>query len=121
MTSTRSVHTATTTTAPGRLRFGAADAAGIIAVAAVILAAALGLLFVVRGELNADEGWYLYASRLVYRGQLPYRDFSFTQMPLLPYVYGLVQAIKPSLYLGRIMSVTFAIGAVALCVRVAWR
>ena len=111
-----------TSTAPlGRLRFDAADAAGLIAVAAVVLASALGLLFVVRGELNADEGWYLYASRLVYRGQLPYRDFSFTQMPLLPYVYGLVQMIKPSLYLGRVVSVAFAIGAVALCVRVAWR
>ena len=44
-----------TSTAPlGRLRFDAADAAGLIAVAAVVLASALGLLFVVRGELNAD-------------------------------------------------------------------
>jgi hypothetical protein len=119
MTSTQTART--TATGLGRLRFEAADAAGIIAVAAVVLAAALGLLFVVRGELNADEGWYLYASRLVYRGQLPYRDFSFTQMPLLPYVYGLVQLVKPSLYLGRIVSVAFAMGAVVLCVRVAWR
>jgi hypothetical protein len=105
----------------GRLHFEAADAAGIIAVAAVVLAAALGLLFVVRGELNADEGWYLYASRLVFHGQLPYRDFSFTQMPLLPYVYGLVQLVKPSFYTGRIVSVLFMTGAIVLCVRTAWR
>src|SRR5882757_1777342 len=110
MTSTQSSRP--TSTGLGRLRFDAADGAGILAVAAVVLVAALGLLFVVRGELNADEGWYLYASRLVYRGQLPYRDFSFTQMPLLPYVYGLVQLVKPSLYLGRVVSVAFTIGAV---------
>jgi hypothetical protein len=110
-----------TTTGGDRRRLDGPAVAGIVAVAAVVLTAGLGLLFVVRGALNADEGWYLYASRLVYRGQLPYRDFSFTQMPLLPYVYGLVQLVKPSLYLGRLVSVAFTIGAVALCVRVAWR
>ena len=83
--------------------------------------AALGAFFVVRGRLNADEGWYLYSSRLVYRGELPFRDFSFTQMPLLPYLYGLVQLVKPSLYLGRLVSLVLLTGAVAMSVRVAWR
>ena len=83
--------------------------------------AALGAFFVVRGRLNADEGWYLYSSRLVYRGELPFRDFSFTQMPLLPYLYGLVQLMKPSLYLGRLVSLVLLTGAVAMSVRVAWR
>lgn len=41
------------------------------------------------GGLNLDEGWYLYAARAFARhGQLPYRDFFFTQAPLLPIVYG---------------------------------
>lgn len=52
--------------------------------ACVVLAiAAVGL-----GGLNQDEGWYLYAARLVREGQLPYRDFFFTQGPVLPVVYG---------------------------------
>ncbi len=44
------------------------------------------------GELNQDEGWYLYAARLVSEGQLPFRDFAFTQGPMLPLVYGLGNA-----------------------------
>lgn len=40
------------------------------------------------GELNQDEGWYLYAARqLRENGQIPYRDFAFTQPPMLPLVY----------------------------------
>jgi hypothetical protein len=40
------------------------------------------------GELNQDEGWYLYAARLVGEGAFPYRDFAFTQGPVAPLVYG---------------------------------
>ena len=35
-----------------------------------------------------DEGYYLYAAKLVTQGRLPYADFFYPQMPLLPYVYG---------------------------------
>ncbi len=39
------------------------------------------------GELNQDEGWYLYAAQLVSEGQMPYRDFFYTQGPAMPRVY----------------------------------
>jgi hypothetical protein len=39
--------------------------------------------------IDGDEGFYLMASRLVFEHRIPYHDFFFTQMPLLPYVYGL--------------------------------
>lgn len=39
------------------------------------------------GELNQDEGWYLYAAGQMTEGRLPYRDFAFTQPPMLPLVY----------------------------------
>lgn len=55
--------------------------------AALVLLAANLLL----GNLNQDEGWYLYAARLVAQGSLPYRDFAFSQGPLLPLVYAWVQ------------------------------
>jgi hypothetical protein len=72
---------------------------------AVLLCLAVAALYVVAGRLNADEGWYLYASRLVYEGNVPYRDFAYTQTPLLPYVYGLPQVLLgPSTYLGRVTS-----------------
>ena len=56
---------------------------------------ALGVAFVLYafnlafGDLNQDEGWYLYAARLVHEGQLPYVDFAHTQPPVLSFTYGL--------------------------------
>lgn len=96
-------------------------AAVAVAVGLVVLYAAVSVVFVVWGRLNADEGWYLYAGRLAWRGQLPYRDFAFPQMPLTAYVYGLAQAVHRSLYLGRVTSVVLGVSAVALYTRVAWR
>ncbi|HPK68897.1 MAG TPA: hypothetical protein PLT37_09680 [Kiritimatiellia bacterium] len=42
------------------------------------------------GELNQDEGWYLYAAKQMGEGLWPYRDFAFTQAPMLPLVYSWV-------------------------------
>lgn len=68
------------------------------------------LAFLLLGRVNADEGWYLYASQLVFRGKVPYRDFAYTQTPLLPYVYGLPQILLgPGLYLGRVTSLLLSV------------
>ena len=37
--------------------------------------------------IDGDEGFYLLASRLVLLHRVPYIDFLYVQMPLLPYVY----------------------------------
>ena len=47
----------------------------------------LALSSVWLGALNQDEGWYIYASRMVAHGFMPYRDFAFTQGPVMPIVY----------------------------------
>ena len=49
--------------------------------------ACLGAAAVWIGGLNQDEGWYLYAANLVAEGKMPYRDFFYTQGPMLPIVY----------------------------------
>ena len=41
------------------------------------------------GALNPDEGFYAVATRAVAQGEVPYRDFGFTQPPLLLYVNSL--------------------------------
>ena len=70
-----------------------------------IFAAAMGLLHVTLGRLTGDEGWYLHSGRLVTEGKLPYRDFFFTQPPLLPYFYGSVlRCIGEGYYGGRMLS-----------------
>lgn len=53
-----------------------------VAVCLVLYAANLFL-----GDVNQDEGWYLYGARLVAEGKKPYLDFGYTQGPLMPYVY----------------------------------
>lgn len=58
-----------------------------IVVFVLLLALAIGIANLVFGDLNQDEGWYLYAAQNVARGQLPYRDFFFTQGPVMPVVY----------------------------------
>lgn len=45
------------------------------------------------GDLNQDEGWYLYGARLVSRGYLPYVDFASTQGPVVSYVYALAMPL----------------------------
>lgn len=55
--------------------------------------AALGLTVVcyvanvLLGGLNQDEGWYLYAARQMMCGEIPHRDFFFTQGMVMPAVY----------------------------------
>jgi hypothetical protein len=84
--------------------------------------AAVSCLFAVLGQPNADEGWYLYASKLVYGGVLPYQDFAYTQMPLLPYVYGIPQRLfGPSLLVGRLTSVVLSLGTFGMCCSIARR
>ncbi|MEX2395042.1 MAG: glycosyltransferase family 39 protein [Actinomycetota bacterium] len=80
------------------------------------------IAFIFIGRINGDEGAYLHAARLVARGQVPYRDFAFTQMPFLPYVHALPQTVfGPSLLVGRVTSAAFAIATIALAVAAAKR
>lgn len=72
--------------------------------------------------VNLDEGWYLWAGKEVYQGCLLYRDFAYTQTPLLPYVYGPVQLLFGNgLYVGRIVTALFGLAAALLSVATARR
>jgi hypothetical protein len=63
------------------------------------------------GNLNQDEGWYLYAARRVASGAAVYRDFFFTQGPLMPHVYALLSGLwSPYGVLGgRLVTVFFGL------------
>ena len=68
------------------------------------------------GELNQDEGWYLYAAKQLASGHLPYRDFAFTQPPLVPLAYaaGLHWIDAHGILGGRILTWLFGtLGALA--------
>jgi 4-amino-4-deoxy-L-arabinose transferase-like glycosyltransferase len=82
----------------------------------------IGLAFAILGNTNRDEGWYLYASRLVYEGKVPYRDFPYFQTPLLPYIYGLPQLLfGPSLLVGRLTSFAFSLVTIGVGMSLARR
>ena len=75
---------------------------------AALLLYAFALVF---GNLNQDEGWYLYAAQRVSEGAMPYRDFFFTQGPVMPYVYGALEKLWAPLGVlgGRLVTVFFGI------------
>ncbi len=61
----------------------------------LILALYIGisLKYIPAGQLNADEGIYCLTAQKTMEGQLPYRDFAYPQMPVLPYMNGLAMKI----------------------------
>ena len=73
------------------------------------------------GDLNQDEGWYLYAARQVSEGRMLYRDFAFPQGPVQPLLYA---GIYPLVELagtagGRAFSVMLGVLAALLAARTA--
>lgn len=92
--------------------FGAWVLAGVAAFFTVALA-------VWWGGLNQDEGWYLYAARLVGEGKVPYRDFFFTQGPILPYVYSAMPI--HGLLSGRLSTLVFSLFSVFVAIAFARR
>ncbi len=84
-----------------------------VALVSVLAAVILGAANIYLGDLNQDEGWYLYAARMVSQGQVLYRDFAFTQAPVLPHVYALFYpAVKAGGVLGgRVITWIFGIVA----------
>ena len=68
------------------------------------------------GNLNQDEGWYLYTAGLVAEGQLPFRDFAYTQGPIMAAVYAVANPIIERFGVagGRALTVCFALCALFL-------
>lgn len=89
-----------------------------IAVFAAIILSAANLYL---GDLNQDEGWYLYAAKLVASGQWPYIHFAFTQGPVMPVVYALFEPIITAggLAGGRLITAILGLMAAVLAARLA--
>lgn len=95
----------------------------------LVLFAALGVGFIVSaanlwlGDLNQDEGWYLYAANQVADGKLPYRDFAFSQPPVMPFVYALVARLVDAQGVagGRFFTAILGVLSALLAAGLAWR
>lgn len=92
---------------------------------ALLVGCALLAANMILGDLNQDEGWYLYAARLVHDGEVPYRDFAYTQAPVLPFVYAIPAPLvgRYGLIAGRfftaVLGLAGALVAAALAARLA--
>ena len=86
---------------------------------ASVIAVCVAVLAVWWGGVNQDEGWYLYAARLVGEGKVPYRDFFFTQGPVLPYIYSFMPV--HGLLSGRLVTFAFSVFSVLVAVAFARR
>lgn len=67
-------------------RFALGLAASIAALLVYLSSAGFHVFY---GGMNTDEGFYAIATRAVANGEVPYRDFGFTQPPLVLYVNAL--------------------------------
>lgn len=65
----------------------------LLVLAAAALHGAIGFWYCGNGLLNADEAFYGLAAREATGGAVPYRDFGFTQFPVVPYAHGLVMRV----------------------------
>lgn len=65
----------------------------LTAVIIALVFVAIASIFVIRGDSNADEGFYALISREVMQGKVPYRDLAYTQTPLLPYIQGVAMSV----------------------------
>ena len=101
---------ATSGSPPAVFSRGAWRALWVVAGLAAVMLAGASLWL---GELNQDEGWYLYAARLVSEGWLPYVDFAHTQPPVMPFVYALAQPLVACCGLagGRLFTAVLGLGA----------
>jgi len=82
----------------------------------------VGGVFVFNGRAIIDEGIYINAARLVAQGDLPYRDFPFSQGPMLPFAYlGGVRVFDSWLIGGRMISWAAGLAGVAAAVWLARR
>lgn len=87
------------------------------------LAVLLSALNLIHGNLNQDEGWYLYAAKMVHGGHLPYADFAFTQGPVLPWIYAVFYPLVEVFGVagGRFLTGMFGLFAALFAAATAWR
>jgi len=92
--------------------------AGLLA----LVYAALAAFHVAYGDMNVDEGFYATATRAVWQGEMPYRDFGFTQPPLVAYVNApMLGLTRFGLFPQRVVNGVWGLLALLLAVRLVCR
>ncbi|MFC1851546.1 hypothetical protein ACFL27_15225 [candidate division CSSED10-310 bacterium] len=93
---------------------------GLILLIFMALQLMMGTLFLTQRDIDRDEGFYMESAAQLNRGNLPYCDYMFSQMPLSPFLLWVGHYfLGHSLYYGRLLMLimmTIAHGAIFLYV-----
>jgi hypothetical protein len=107
---------------PTGQRWSSARLVWPLTVGGALLYAAIAGFNIAYGAMNVDEGFYAAAARAVWQGEVPYRDFGYTQSPLLPYVNGgVMQFTGFGFFAQRVVNAGWGLLAVVLGMRLLWR
>jgi len=92
----------------------------VVAIAVAVVLCTCNLFL---GDLNQDEGWYLYGARQVSLGRLPYVDFASTQGPVMSFAYAAAQPLVDAFGLagGRFFTAALGLAAAGLAAWLAAR
>jgi len=92
----------------------------LLSIFIALLLTALNLWF---GELNQDEGWYLYSARQVLQGRYPFVHFASTQGPVMTFVYAALWGPLQEMGLagGRLVTALLGWLTAGLAAVLAWR
>lgn len=95
----------------------------LVTLVAVLVGLCLTGLNLWFGELNQDEGWYLYSARQILRGRLPFVDFASTQGPVVSFAYALLWGPIQGTGLagGRVVTALLGWLGAGLAATLAWR
>jgi 4-amino-4-deoxy-L-arabinose transferase-like glycosyltransferase len=85
----------------------------LVVILTILAGVILGAANLVMGDLNQDEGWYLYAAQRVAEGWVLYKDFAFTQGPVLPKVYALFIGLIDAGGVGAGRAITWVFGFIS--------
>ena len=87
----------------------------LIGAALLVIYAAGLIVFTGHRPIDGDEGFYATATALVIDGKVPYSDFFYPQMPILPYIYAPVEfLVGHSIHALRVLSAVLSIIGVFL-------
>ncbi|MDP6630173.1 MAG: hypothetical protein QGH42_03360 [Kiritimatiellia bacterium] len=92
----------------------------LLTVLLTLLLTTLNLWF---GELNQDEGWYLYSARQILQGRYPFIDFASTQGPVMSFAYAALWGPLQGMGLvgGRLVTALMGWATAGLAAALAWR
>ena len=81
----------------------------------IILALIYYLIFVNKGLVFLDEGYFLHSAERIFNGQIPYKDFSLQYGPTFFYILAfLFKIFGPSILIGRLFAVFICVLIIAI-------